>query len=94
MTPHEDTRISRPLKTWERARNILGALVIFAVIAATVNGVIALKNERDATRVMKLPVALAFFSIVAFVHAQKKILSAKSRSSPTEPISPRRGDSS
>ncbi|MEO6994224.1 MAG: hypothetical protein ABI273_11380 [Lacunisphaera sp.] len=42
------------------------------MIAATVNGVIALKNERDATRVMKLPVALAFFSIVAFVHAQKK----------------------
>jgi hypothetical protein len=49
-------------------------LVIGASIATAVEGLVALRKERDASSAMKLPVALALVCIAGFAHSQKKIL--------------------
>ena len=74
MSPPESTTAFRALKTWQRLRIITGVLVIFAGIATAATGLVALMNERDTSSAMMLPFALAFVCLVAFVHAQKKIL--------------------
>jgi hypothetical protein len=74
MTPPETTTARRALKSWQRLRILTGAMVIVAAIATAVYGLGALGSEQDASRAMKLPFTLALFCLVAFVHAQKKIL--------------------
>jgi TolA-binding protein len=73
------------LKTWLLAKNIFGVLVIFAVISTIVSAIAALMNERDTSSAMKLPAALAALSVVAFVHAQKKLLPAKAPNQSPQP---------
>ncbi len=77
MTPRESMTAFCGWKTWQRARSVTGVLAISAGIATTVAGIFALSNERDTSSAMKLPVALAFICIWAFIHAQKKILAMR-----------------
>jgi hypothetical protein len=85
MIPQESITAHCALKTWQTVRNIAGVLVVFAGVATVVAGVVGLINDRDTSTAMKVPLALAFACIVAFVHAQKKILAMRKPNQFPEP---------
>ena len=87
MTPQESVSAHRALKTWQSVRILSGLLVVLAGVATVVAGVIGMMNDSDTSSAMKLPVAVAFVCIVAFVHAQRKILAMSEPYQVPEPTS-------
>lgn len=77
MISQENSKTSRALSRWVRTRQTAGFSVIVAVIATLVAGTIALKNDEDTSSAMKLPATLVVFSLITFIHVQKKILATE-----------------